>query len=118
MAVDGSKWSTRIVRLYGYALNADPPFLVYEYVPGGDLTHHLQTMRKKSGTGLTAGQVLDLMRQVAEALAFAHQQGLVHRDLKPANVLMLGNKIKLTDFGIGGVVSLGRDARHRARAAR
>lgn len=104
-AVDNSKWSTRIVRLYGYALDADPPFLIYEYVPGGDLTHYLRVMKQKTGTGLTAMQVLDLIRQVAQALAFAHQQGLVHRDLKPANVLMLGNKIKLTDFGIGGVIS-------------
>src|SRR5205807_2257828 len=61
--------------------------------------------KQKTGHGLTAAQVLDLMRQVGEALAFAHQQGLVHRDLKPANVLMLGNKIKLTDFGIGGVIA-------------
>ncbi len=104
-AVDNSKWSTRIVRLYGYALDADPPFLIYEFVPGGDLTHYLRVMKQKTGTGLTAVQALDLIRQVAQALAFAHQQGLVHRDLKPANVLMVGSKIKLTDFGIGGVIS-------------
>src|SRR5205823_2476671 len=61
MAVDGSKWSTRIVRLYGYALNANPPFLVYEYVPGGDLTHHLRIMKQKTGHGLTPAQVLDRM---------------------------------------------------------
>jgi serine/threonine protein kinase len=105
MAVDGKKWSNRIVRLYGYALEVKPPFLVYEFVPGGDLTNYLRGAQHKTGKGLGSPDVLELMRQVAEALAFAHNQGLVHRDLKPANVLMSGAKIKLTDFGIGGVVA-------------
>lgn len=111
MAVDGTKWSNRIVRLYGYALDANPPFLVYEYVPGGDLTSSLRVARQKTGRGFRPALALELIRQVTEALAFAHSQGLVHRDLKPANVLVSGSKIKLTDFGIGGVV-----ATHAARS--
>lgn len=105
MSVDGSKWSNRIVRLYGYDLDAKPPFLVYEYVSGGDLTSYLRATKQKTGRGCPPDVALDLVRQVTEALAFAHGQGLVHRDLKPANVLMSGTKIKLTDFGIGGVVA-------------
>lgn len=111
MSVDSTKWSNRIVRLYGYALEANPPFLVYEYVPGGDLTSNLRMARQKTGRGFRPALALELMRQVTEALAFAHSQGLVHRDLKPANVLVSGSKIKLTDFGIGGVV-----ATHAARS--
>jgi WD40 repeat protein len=105
MAVGGKNWSNRIVRLYGYALDVQPPFLVYEYVPGGDLTSHLTAVRQKTGRGFKAPVAYELIRQVAEALAFAHAQGLVHRDLKPANVLVSGPTIKLTDFGIGGVVA-------------
>jgi serine/threonine protein kinase len=105
MAVDVTKWSPRIVRLYGYALEAKPPFLVYEYVPGGDLTSNVRVAREKTGRGFRPALALELIRQVTEALAFAHNQGLVHRDLKPANVLVSGSKIKLTDFGIGGVVA-------------
>jgi hypothetical protein len=110
MAVGETSWSTRIVRLYGYALDVQPPFLVYEYVPGGDLTSYLTAARQKTGRGFRPGVVLELVRQIAEALAFAHGQGLVHRDLKPANILVSGSTIKLTDFGIGGVV-----ASHMAR---
>jgi serine/threonine protein kinase len=110
MTVGGTSWSNRIVRLYGYALDVQPPFLVYEFVPGGDLTSHLTAVRQKSGRGFRPAVVLELIRQVAEALAFAHEQGLVHRDLKPANILVSGQTIKLTDFGIGSVV-----ATHAAR---
>ncbi len=105
MSVESSKWSNRIVRLYGYALEAHPPFLVYEYVPGGDLTSHLTATRQQTGRGFRPALALELIRQVVEALAFAHQQGMVHRDLKPANVLVSGSAIKLTDFGVGGVTS-------------
>jgi WD40 repeat protein len=105
MKVESSKWSNRIVRLYGYALEAHPPFLVYEFVPGGDLTSHLTATRQQTGRGFRPPLALELVRQVAEALAFAHQQGMVHRDLKPANVLVSGSSIKLTDFGVGGVTA-------------
>lgn len=111
MTVDGAEWSDRIVRLYGYALEAQPPFLVYEYVPGGDLTNYLRSVRQKTGRGLRPETAMEVIRQVTEALAFAHAQGLVHRDLKPANVLLSDALVvKLTDFGIGGVV-----ATHAAR---
>jgi serine/threonine protein kinase len=42
---------------------------------------------------------------VAEGLAFAHRHGLVHRDLKPANVLVEGGRLKLADFGLGGLAA-------------
>jgi serine/threonine protein kinase len=105
MKAGGEAWSARIVRLYGYNLDHQTPFLVYEYVPGGDLVHWLAARQAREGRGLTPDEVLPLITQVTEALAFAHQRGLVHRDLKPANVLMGDNTIKLADFGIGGVVA-------------
>jgi WD40 repeat protein len=105
MAAGETAWSNRIVRLYGYALEVQPPFLVYEFVPGGDLTSYLMSTRQKTGKGFHPVLVLELIRQIAEGLAFAHRQGLVHRDLKPANILVSASTIKLTDFGIGGVVT-------------
>jgi serine/threonine protein kinase len=105
MNAGGQDWSERIVRLYGYALDVQPPFLVYEYVPGGDLTSHLNAQRRKTGRGFRPAVAFELARQVAEALAFAHEKGLAHRDLKPANILVSGATIKLTDFGIGAVVA-------------
>jgi serine/threonine protein kinase len=105
MKAGGESWSPRLVRLYGYNLEHRTPYLVYEYVSGGDLVRWLAARRARDGRGLTPGEVLELITQVAEALAFAHQRGLVHRDLKPANVLMEGGAIKLADFGIGGLAA-------------
>ena len=104
MKAGSESWSPRLVRLYGHGLGHRTPYLVYEYVPGGDLVHWLAT-RQTKGRGLKPPEVLELIAQVAEALAFAHQRGLVHRDLKPANVLMGDGTIKLADFGIGGLIA-------------
>jgi hypothetical protein len=104
MKAGGESWSPRLVRLYGYDLEHRTPYLVYEYVSGGDLARWLAA-RQAKGDELMPGEVLELIVQVAEALAFAHERGLVHRDLKPANVLMADGTIKLADFGIGGLVA-------------
>jgi serine/threonine protein kinase len=100
-----AQWSDRIVKLYGHCLEAAVPFLVYEFVPGGSLIARLAALRKQTGQNLRPTQVLGLVRRICEAVAFAHTRGLVHRDIKPSNILVSGNKIKLADFGIGGVVA-------------
>jgi serine/threonine-protein kinase len=50
---------------------------------------------------------LDTAMQMAEALAFAHEHGVIHRDIKPANVVVTGRRgrIKLTDFGIAHLIN-------------
>ena len=88
MKAGGAAWSPRVVRLYGYNLEHATPFLVYEYVQGGDLVHWLAARQARNGRRLAPAEVLPLIRQVAEGLAFAHERGIVHRDLKPANVLL------------------------------
>jgi serine/threonine protein kinase len=100
-----AQWSDRIVKLYGHHLGAPVPFLIYEHVPGGDLTARLAAIRRRTGQNLRPAQVLGLVRRICEAVAFAHTRGLVHRDLKPSNILVSNNTIKLADFGIGGVVA-------------
>ncbi len=99
MKAGGGDWPRHVVRLYGYDLDHATPYLVYEYVKGGDLVKHLASL----GRPLSAEEVLALMTQVAEGLAFAHANGIIHRDLKPANVLVEGGVLKLADFGLGGV---------------
>jgi serine/threonine protein kinase len=105
MKAGGESWSPRLVRLYGYNLEHDTPFLIYEYASGGDLARWLATRQARDGRGPTPDEVLDVIVQVAEALAFAHDRRLVHRDLKPANVLIADGAIKLADFGIGGLIA-------------
>lgn len=106
-----SKWSDRVVKLFGHNLDAPVPFLVYEYISGGSLVRQLAAVRRRTGKALQPGQVLGLVRRICEPVAFAHQLGLVHRDIKPSNVLVSGSTLKLADFGIGGVV-----AEHAARS--
>lgn len=70
-------------------------FIAMEYVDG-------RTLQELVASGqLTCLAVLDIGRQVAEALAEAHERGLVHRDIKPSNVMMTDTgRVKVLDFGI------------------
>lgn len=69
-------------------------YMAMEYLPSG-------TLKERIAAGLTPEQGLIYVRQMAQALGYAHAQGLVHRDVKPANILFRadGNAV-LSDFGI------------------
>ena len=54
---------------------------------------------------LAIGEVISILRDVARALAFAHEQGVVHRDIKPDNVLLAAGSATVTDFGIAKAIS-------------
>jgi serine/threonine-protein kinase len=71
-------------------------YIVFEYIDG----ENLKELLVRSGR-LPVRDALELGLQIARALAFAHEQGLVHRDVKPQNVLLNGDgRAKVTDFGI------------------
>lgn len=78
------------------------PFLVMEFVDG--VTLHRMLRPGHSGhlpERLPLDQALDLAAQVAEALDFAHRQGVVHRDIKPGNIMITAEgRAKIADFGI------------------
>jgi tRNA A-37 threonylcarbamoyl transferase component Bud32 len=71
-------------------------FIVFEHVAG----ENLKAVIVREGP-LPVARALDLACQIAHALAFAHELGIVHRDVKPHNVLLAaGGTAKVTDFGI------------------
>jgi tetratricopeptide (TPR) repeat protein/tRNA A-37 threonylcarbamoyl transferase component Bud32 len=64
----------------------------------------LRTRLKRDGQ-LPVAEVVRILRHVADALAYAHERGIVHRDIKPDNVLMAGSHALVTDFGVAKALS-------------
>lgn len=86
---------TNIAHIYEVGEHEGAPFYSLEYVEGGSLGDRL-----RSGT-MPLRQAVQLLMDVARALHFAHQNGVVHRDMKPANVLLDQDGVpKVADFGI------------------
>ena len=72
------------------------PFLAMEYIDGEDLASLLRRVGR-----LPEEKGVEIARQLCQALAAVHDQGLLHRDLKPQNVMLDGRgKVRLTDFGL------------------
>jgi TolB-like protein/Tfp pilus assembly protein PilF/tRNA A-37 threonylcarbamoyl transferase component Bud32 len=63
-------------------------------------------VRLSGGVPLMVGERVSVLRDVARALAYAHEQGVVHRDVKPDNVIVSGGAAVVTDFGISKAVSV------------
>lgn len=85
-----------IVPVYEADVHEGQAYLVFEYVPGRVLTEHLRVRGP-----LPTHEAVALMLGVLDALAAAHDAGVVHRDLKPSNVLMDGSgRARVMDFGI------------------
>ena len=77
------------------------PYFVMELLDGHDFT----ALRAEYPDGVPVELALGLMTQVADALAYAHEHGVVHRDIKPANLMRLaGGGVKVCDFGIARYV--------------
>ncbi len=95
-----------IVELHGVWADGDEvPWLMYEYVPGGDLTG---LMRKWAALPMEQRlpKVLAAFRELCETVGHFHRlsPAIVHRDLKPSNILVTADdKLKVGDFGIGSV---------------
>ncbi len=82
-------------------------YFVMEYIPGRDLEKVLQ-QRKSAGEQLPVSEILRIGRSVADALDYAHQNGVIHRDVKPANVILADDgRVVLTDFGLAMDLSQG-----------
>jgi hypothetical protein len=83
-----------LVTVFDIGQHGTTYYLAAEYIPGG-------TLREKMAAGMSIGEMLDVIRDVAAGLHYAHEKGFVHRDVKPGNILFKTNGTAvLADFGI------------------
>lgn len=85
-----------IVRVYDFDVQDGVHYMVMELLEG----HTLREEILKGESGLPHEQALKIFKQIAAAVGYAHQQGIIHRDIKPSNVVMVGERAVLTDFGL------------------
>jgi len=85
-----------IVTIFDVGDHKGIPYLAMELVEGESLDRFCRPDHL-----LPVATVLDVIRQAAEALSYAHREGVVHRDIKPANLMLVdGSRIKIMDFGL------------------
>jgi eukaryotic-like serine/threonine-protein kinase len=88
-----------IVTIYDVGRTDEVAYMAMEFLHGRELKDLLA-----AGQRLDVATAVELMAQVADGLAFAHEHGIVHRDIKPSNIMVLdlpnGVLAKITDFGI------------------
>ena len=85
-----------IVEIYDVGEDDGNFYIVMEYVDGKNLKQLI-----KRRTRLSLPEVIDIMKQLTDGIALAHDSYIIHRDIKPQNMLILENGlVKITDFGI------------------
>ena len=93
-----------IVPVFDFGRENGYAFIAMPWLSAGELTQEM------NGSPLALRRLLKIMRDVGEALDYAHERGVIHRDVKPSNILRdeRGNCL-LTDFGIAKLLSQGSD---------
>ena len=87
-----------VIAIYDVGTHGDTAYIAMEYEPGG-------TVSPAPGTAMEPDAALAIVRDIVEALDYAHQQGVVHRDVKPDNILRRANgRCLLSDFGIARIM--------------
>src|SRR6202795_495806 len=84
-----------IAQIYGLEKSSGVQALVMELVEGDDLSQRI------ARGAIPLDEALPIAKQIADALAAAHEQGIIHRDLKPANIKVRADgTVKVLDFGL------------------
>jgi serine/threonine-protein kinase len=91
-----------IVAIYDFALHEGQPFIAMEFVYGASLRQALD-----AAPVMAVPDAVRIILQVLDALASAHEQGVVHQDVKPANIMLTPDmRVKVADFGICRFVNM------------
>jgi serine/threonine-protein kinase len=97
----GTLTHPNIVTIYDAGEEKDLAYIAMEFLEGHDLQRYT-----KKGQLLPIPTLLPYIADLADALDYAHQKGIVHRDIKPANVMLLdAGPMKITDFGIARITA-------------
>jgi serine/threonine-protein kinase len=94
----GNLHHPNILPVYDSGQDKGYGYIAMRYIPNATTLTNL--MRER----LSDDQIIRITRQIANALDHAHQAGVVHRDIKPSNILMDGNWVLLSDFGLAKMV--------------
>ena len=90
-----------IISIFDVGEDYELTYMAMELLDGKDLENFCRKNKL-----LPLRRIIDVVAETAEALDYAHRQGIVHRDIKPANIMLLRNgHVKVTDFGIAKAVS-------------
>ncbi len=90
-----------IIKIYDAGEDNEVAYIAMELLEGEDLKNHAG--REKLFPPAT---VLDYMIKIADALDYAHRQGVIHRDIKPANIMLIKDgTLRITDFGIARITA-------------
>jgi serine/threonine-protein kinase len=96
-----------VLPLFDSGRVGDGLFYVMPYIEGESLRARLKRDRQ-----FPVPETIAILREVADALAYAHAQGVVHRDIKPDNVLLSGRHVFLADFGIARALKVQEASDH------
>ena len=93
-----------IVQVFDFDVRGDLYYMVMELLDGDTLATRLNDYRAQ-GERMPEGEMVRVLLDVLDGLAYAHSEGMIHRDVKPANVLLTRRgQAVLTDFGIAQII--------------
>lgn len=89
-----------IIPIYQFGEYEDMYFLAMRFIDGSDLSDEMAILARQKDK-MDPERMLKILTQIASALDYAHERGIIHRDVKPSNIMLAANdKAFLTDFGL------------------